>query len=551
MIPTEPPAAAALLPLDRRSLLRGGLLGTGLLAVPLAAQSGGRGFTHGVASGEPTASSVLLWSRYQADQPTMLRWEVKDSAGRTVAGGEVEARPERDWCIKPAATGLEPGTWYSYRFIDDAGNASPEGRTRTLPEGAVERFRMAVFSCSNIGFGWFNAYRHAAEADEFDLVVHTGDYLYEYQAGSYPSAEQTVAGRVLNPANEIVTLADYRARHAIYRRDPDLQRLTQLYPMIMVWDDHETANDSYADGAQNHQPDSEGDWALRKRVAMQAYREWLPVSDKDWAEYEIGNLATIFRLETRLTARAKPFSVAEILAGKSDPETVMQALSSFRQGDYLDPSRSMLGAQQEGWLAEGLKRSRTQGKQWQVLAQQVLMGSSRAPAIIEAAISDKLPELVRQRLQTAMLASKAGIPSNLDAWDGYPAARDRLFQASLEADANLVVLAGDTHNAWAFELEHGGAKVGVEFGGHSVSSPGLETYLGAIPADRLAQGMVGDNPQLKWVDTSQRGYMAVELTPTSASSEYRFLGTVRQRSTALAGTRRITSAAGSRKLDIG
>jgi alkaline phosphatase D len=150
-----------------------------------------------------------------------------------------------------------------------------------------------------------------------------------------------------------------------------------------------------------------------------------------------------------------------------------------------------------------------------------------------------------------MLASKAGIPSNLDAWDGYPAARDRLFQASLEADANLVVLAGDTHNAWAFELEHGGAKVGVEFGGHSVSSPGLETYLGAIPADRLAQGMVGDNPQLKWVDTSQRGYMAVELTPTSASSEYRFLGTVRQRSTALAGTRRITSAAGSRKLDIG
>lgn len=550
MFPTEPPAAAPLLPLDRRSLLRGGLLGTGLLAMPLSAQSGERGFTHGVASGEPTASSVLLWSRYQAEQPTMVRWEVKGSAGRTVAGGEVEARPERDWCIKPVATGLEPGTWYSYRFIDGAGNASPEGRTRTLPEGAVERFRMAVFSCSNIGFGWFNAYRHAAEADEFDLVVHTGDYLYEYQAGNYPSAEQTVAGRVLNPASEIVTLADYRARHAIYRRDPDLQRLTQLYPIIMVWDDHETANDSYADGAQNHQPDSEGVWSVRKRVAMQAYREWLPVSDKDWAEYEIGDLATIFRLETRLTARAKPFSVAEILAGKSDPETVMQALSSFRQGDYLDPSRSMLGAQQEGWLAEGLKRSRAQGKQWQVLAQQVLMGSSRAPAILEAAISDKLPEFVRQRLQTAMLASKAGIPSNLDAWDGYPAARERLFQASLEADANLVVLAGDTHNAWAFELDHGGARVGVEFGGQSVSSPGLETYLGAIPADRLAGGLVEDNPQLKWVDTARRGYMAVELTPAAASSEYRFLDSIRQRSTRLAATKRVTSAAGSRKLEV-
>ncbi|UIP07202.1 alkaline phosphatase D family protein [Erythrobacter sp. SDW2] len=550
MIPTEPPAAAPLLPLDRRSLLRGGLLGTGLFAMPLSAQSGERGFTHGVASGEPTASSVLLWSRYQAEQPTMVRWEVKDSAGRVVAGGEVEATPERDWCIKPVATGLEPGSWHSYRFIDSAGNVSPEGRTRTLPEGPTDRFRMAVFSCSNIGFGWFNAYRHAAEADEFDLVVHTGDYLYEYQPGNYPSTEQTVAGRVLNPASEIVTLADYRARHAIYRRDPDLQRLTQLYPMIMVWDDHETANDSYAEGAQNHQPDSEGDWSMRKRVALQAYREWLPVSDADWASYEIGDLATIFRLETRLTARAKPFSVAGILAGKSDPETVMQALTAFRQGDYLDPSRSMLGTVQEAWLAEGLKASRVAGKQWQVLAQQVLMGSSRAPSIIEAAISDRLPDFVRQRLAAAMMASKAGLPSNMDAWDGYPVARERLFQASLEADANLVVLTGDTHNAWAFELDHGGARVGVEFGGQSVSSPGLETYLGGIPADRLAKGMVDENPQLKWMDSARRGYMAVELTPARATSEYRFMDTVRQRSPRLFGTKRVSTAAGSRTLDI-
>jgi alkaline phosphatase D len=550
MLPTEPPAAAPLLPLDRRSLLRGGLLGTGLLAVPLAAQSGERGFTHGVASGEPTATSVLLWSRYQAEQPTMIRWEIKDSEGRSVAEGEAEARPERDWCIKPVATGLEPGAWYSYRFVDAAGNASPEGRTRTLPEGPTDRFRMAVFSCSNIGFGWFNAYRHAAEADEFDLVVHTGDYLYEYQPGTYPAAEQTVAGRVLNPAHEIVTLADYRARHAIYRRDPDLQRLTQLYPMIMVWDDHESANDSYVEGAQNHQPESEGDWAVRKRAAMQAYREWLPVSDEDWAAYEIGDLATIFRLETRLTARSKPFSVADILAGKSDPQSAVKALTAFRQGDYLDPARTLLGERQEAWLAEGFKRSRASGKPWQVLAQQVLMGSSRAPAILEAAISDKLPEFVQQRLAAAMLASKTGIPSNLDAWDGYPAARERLFQASLEADANLVVLAGDTHNAWAFELDHGGSRVGVEFGGPSVSSPGLEAYLGSIPADRLARGLEEENRQLKWVDTAQRGYMAVELTPAAASSEYRFLGTVRQRSPALSGTRRIVSAAGSRALEF-
>ncbi len=550
MIPTEPPAAAPLAPLDRRTLLKGGLLGTGLLAAPLAAQSGERGFTHGVASGEPSSGSVLLWSRYQAEQPTTIRWEVKDSAGGIVAGGEVEARPERDWCIKSVATGLEPGTWYSYRFIDGAGNASPEGRTRTLPEGPTDRFRMAVFSCSNIGFGWFNAYRHAAEADGFDLVVHTGDYLYEYAPGNYPSAEQTLAGRVINPASEIVTLADYRARHAIYRRDPDLQRLTQLYPMIMGWDDHESTNDSWSGGAENHQPETEGVWLERKVAAMQAYREWLPVSEANYASYEIGDLATMFRLETRLVARSKQFSIADILAGKSDPEAAMQALNAFRQGDYLDPSRTLMGAQQEAWLAAGLKASRAAGKPWQVLAQQVLMGSSRAPQALGEAIGDKLPDFVRQRLASALLASSAGIPSNMDAWDGYPAARERLFQAALEADANLVVLAGDTHNAWAFELDHGGERVGVEFGGQSVSSPGLESYLGPIPPERLARGLVEENPQLKWVDTAQRGYMAIELTPAAASSEYRFLGSIRERSTRLAGTRRIVSAAGTRQLQL-
>ncbi len=549
MIPNEPPAAMPLDALDRRSLLKGMGLGAGLLAAPLAAQTGEEGFAYGVASGEPSASGVLLWSRYVAAQPSMVRWEVTDPAtGRVVAGGEVEAGPERDWCLKARAEGLSPGTWYTYRFIDAAGNSSPEGRTRTLPEGAVERFRMAVFSCSNIGFGWFNAYRHAAEADAFDLVVHTGDYFYEYAPGNYPSAAETVAGRVMNPAHETVTLADYRQRHAIYRRDADLQRLTQLYPMVLVWDDHETANDSYADGAENHQSETEGSWSLRKQAAMRAYREWLPVSEDDWGSYEIGDLATIFRLETRLTARAKQFNLGEILKGRATPEQVAEGLAAFRMGAYLDPSRAMLGERQQAWLDAGLRASRSAGKPWQVLAQQVLMGSSRAPAIVGEAMNAGLPDFAQRRLATALMASKAGIPSNLDAWDGYPAARERLFQGALEADANLIVLAGDTHNAWAFELDHGGARVGVEFGGHSVTSPGLESYLGKIPADRLASAMVEANPQLKWVDTARRGYMAVELTPARATSEYRFMETVRQRSSRLAGTHTATTLAGSRVL---
>ncbi|RZV29448.1 MAG: alkaline phosphatase [Sphingomonadaceae bacterium] len=551
MIKSEPPRAALMPPLNRRAVLRAGALGAGLAAAPLAAHAGERGFAWGVASGEPGASSVLLWSRYVAAQPTMVEWEIRDDSRRLVGGGHVEASPDNDWCVKPVATGLEPGRWYTYRFHDSRGNSSAEGRTRTLPVGPTEQFRMAVFSCANLGFGWFNAYAHAAAADGFDLVVHTGDYFYEYEPGTYPSRSEAMPGRFLDPASETVSLADYRLRHANYRRDADLQRLTQLYPMIMGWDDHESANDSYATGAENHQPETEGEWSVRKRAAMRAYREWLPVSDADYAAYEIGDLATIFRLETRLGARDEPFSIGRVLKGQTSSEAAQQALRTFRNGAYFDPSRTMLGLEQESWLADGLRRSRAGGKTWQVLAQQVIMGSSKAPGSLIGALSDAVPQFVRERVLAAILASSAGIPTNMDAWDGYPAARQRLFQSSLEADANLLVLAGDSHNAWAFDLDHGGTPVGVEFAGQSVTSPGYEAYLGTVDQAGLARTLVEENPQLRWANTSQRGYLAVELTPARASAEFRFLDTVRQHSTKLAGTKAMVSQAGSRVLDAG
>ena len=250
MIATEPPAAAPLLPLDRRSLLKGGILGAGLAAAPLSAQIGERGFTSGVASGEPGAASVLLWTRYAGGAETTLRWEIADSLdfAKTVAGGEGVASPERDFCCKVSATGLAPGTWYYYRFVAPDGTMSDTGRTKTLPQGKTDRFRMAVFSCTNIGFGWFNAYAHAAAADAFDCTFHLGDYFYEYAPGTYPSTKEAI--RPVEPQHELVALADYRARYAQYRRDPDLRRLHQLYPMIAVWDDHESANDSWEGGAE-------------------------------------------------------------------------------------------------------------------------------------------------------------------------------------------------------------------------------------------------------------------------------------------------------------
>jgi alkaline phosphatase D len=552
MLKTEPAAQPAATALTRRSLFTLAGAGAAMAAAPAAATGFGTGFTHCVASGEPAATSVLLWTRYVAGAETALTWQVSEteSFAKPVAEGSVTASPARDWCAKGVATGLSPDRWYFYRFLAPDGTASPVGRTRTLPEGPSAKFRMAVFSCSNFGFGWFNAYGHAAEVNDCDLAVHLGDYIYEYAKGTYPSDAQIAEGRALAPDTEIVALTDYRLRYATYRADPDLQRLHQVLPMITVWDDHESANDSWKDGAENHQEGAEGMWAARKAAAKQAYREWLPVAETAYSTYQVGSLATLFRIDTRLEGRDEQFRLENVVQGAKDPQSLMAALGKFRDGEWAAKDRQLLGAAQEAWLGEALAASTKAGTQWQVLLQQVLMGNLRTPKGFADGLGAELPDYVRQRLAAAAAASEAGLPSNMDAWDGYPAARARVFEAALAANANLVVLAGDTHNAWAFDLAHEGTPVGVELGGNSVSSPGFETYLTFVKPDTLAAALVAENEQLKWADTSQRGYMMVELTPARATTEYRFTGGVKQRSTRLAGTKRITSEKGSAKLTI-
>jgi len=552
MIKTEPAAQPAATNITRRSLFALAGAGAAVAAAPAAATGFGKGFTHAVASGEPAAKSVLLWTRYVADADTSLTWQVSETEdfARPVAEGSVTASADRDWCAKGVATGLAPDRWYFYRFLAPDGTASPIGRTRTLPEGKTGRFRLAVFSCSNFGFGWFNAYGHAASANDADLAVHLGDYIYEYARGNYPSATQTIEGRVLEPANELVALADYRLRYATYRADPDCQRLHQVLPMISCWDDHESANDSWTGGAENHQPATEGDWAVRKAAAKRAYREWMPVGEEAYATYQIGDLATLFKLDTRLEGREQQFNLAAVMAGKTDPQALDAALAAFRDGQWADRNRQLLGAAQQDWLAKGLAASTRSGTQWQVLCQQVIMGNLKTPRAFAEGIGGGLPDFVRQRLTAAVAASKVGLPSNMDAWDGYPAARERVFKAALDADANLVVLAGDSHNAWAFDLAHEGKPVGVEFAGQSVSSPGFESYLNFVKPDALAAALVAENSQLKWADTAQRGYMLVELTPAAVATEYRFTGGAKQRAAQLAGTKRITSAKGSGKLAV-
>ena len=538
------------LDLDRRLLLQAGTFGIAALSLPgaaLAFQSASC-FSHGVASGEPTQDSVLLWTRYVSSGDTRLTAEVTDPAtGKVFGGGSVTAMRDRDSIAKLVVDGLQPGRWYYYRFIAPDGSASPQGRTRTLPDGETAKFRMGVFSCSNLSFGWFNAYAAACARDDLDLVMHLGDYFYEYQVGKYPSAAEALPGRTIQPSNEILTLMDYRLRYQSYRADTDLQRLHQMWPMIAQWDDHEIANDSWQHGAENHQAD-EGDYQTRKRIARRVYREWMPVSDlpddqDQWKSYRIGDLATILLTESRLHARDEQLDLGAALKGQTNVEAT---LAAFRDQTWRDPGRTMLGMDQEAWFADTLKRSVGAGQKWQVWAQQTVMGNMRLPPQALGWIPESAPEIAKQRAAIGAMASKAGLPLNFDSWDGYPAARNRALKAAQAADADLIVLSGDSHNGWAFDLPAEGKPAGVEFAGHSVTSPGFESYFSGVGADTVAAALYEANPTLKWADLGQRGYMSVELTPDTASATWEFVGTIRERSAALSGSHKAVVQRGRR-----
>jgi alkaline phosphatase D len=537
--------------LDRRSLLQAGMFGLGAFSVPgcgAARLLTAKGFTHDVASGEPRQRSVMLWTRFvpASGDSARVGWEVSRTSdfAKVVAHGDAVASGEHDYTVKPVVQGLQPGRWYYYRFRAGGGQMSPIGRTRTLPEGPVDNFRFALFSCSNIGFGFFNAYAHAAAREDLHLAVHVGDYFYEYERGKYPDLGQAVRADQIDPPTEIVHLADYRLRYAAYRTDPDLRGLHRRLPMIAMWDDHESANDSWQGGAQNHQPETEGPWSARKAAAVRAYREWMPVNGQTWEDYDVGELATIFRPETRLTGRSHQLDLFADMKGKPDAAA---ELVRFRDQDWSDPKRTMMGAEQERWLADRFKRSTARRAKWQVLAQEVVMGTMATPPEAAGWLKPDANAGAREANQLRLAASRAGLPWNFDSWDGYPAARKRLLQSALEANSNLVVLSGDSHNAWGFDLDVDGTPAGVEFGGHSVTSPGFENSISNVPPADLARSVIARNPQLKWANTSQRGYVTVELTPTQASGEWLFLDTVRQRSTALAGTHRMSVHRGTNK----
>ena len=526
-----------MLTIDRRSLVLGAGFGLGALLVApgrsLAQLLAAKGFTHNVASGEPGADSMLLWTRYvPATGEDIVRLDAEVALDpdftKVMSGGSVRTGVYRDWTAKITVDGLKPGTVYWYRFVAPDGSRSPVGRTKTLPTDDAARFGLAVFSCSNMPVGWFNAYGHAAKRTDLDLWMHVGDYFYEYGNASYK--DKIIAGRAVEPDHEILAIADYRLRYACYRADADLQLLHQMAPMVAFWDDHESANDSWEGGAQNHQPKTEGDWNPRRAAAMQVYREWMPVSDEPWKSYPIGTLATLYRTESRLLARTKQ---ADIAAAYRAPDTDA-ALKAFRDGVWQDPSATMLGSTQESWLAHSLKAG-ARSTAWQLVGMGTILGRTVMPADAMDWLRRDASDQVVSRFKNDIRAARIGLPMWMDRWDGYPAARSRLLKSAQEADADLVMLSGDSHNAWAYSLTEDGKRAGVEFAGHSVTSGGLEGGFGADPKV-VARGFVAANPEMQWADTSQRGYMMIDITPQRVTGEWLFMRTIQSSSIEFAGS---------------
>jgi alkaline phosphatase D len=523
---------------------RTALIAAGLAAAPRPAWARdlprGR-FTHGVASGDPTQSDVVIWTRFV---PTLqaygeIAWEVASDESFTtvVASGRALARATNDYCIKVDVGGLLPGRPYFYRFLGGEG-PSLTGMTRTAPRGRVRDMTLGLFSCSNYGFGYFHAYGHAAAREDIELVLHVGDYIYEYGQGTYPSPAQAVPGRMVESANEIVTLQDYYARYQTYRADPDLQELHRLKPWATVWDDHELTNDAWSDGAQNHQPETEGDWATRFACAWKAYLDWMPIRPPAlpagalYRSLEWGDLANIALLDTRWVGRERPFEWEEVLApvAQSGPAAQMAAIAAL-QPRLRDPGRTIMGAEQETWLNTELTRAADSRKSWTVLAQQLVFGTNLASPRVPQFLDPNASASTRQFVGLGGQLGAAGIEWNLDAWGGYPAARQRMIDAVMRTGVNALILGGDSHNCWMNNIP-AGTDAGfamVELAGSSVTSPGFESYLNQAPVGGREEAMRAANPNLVYCDITNKGYAAVTLTRETAVGEVVQFSSVRDR----------------------
>ncbi|EGU4186860.1 alkaline phosphatase D family protein [Vibrio parahaemolyticus] len=502
-------------------------------------------FEHGVASGDPTQTQVIIWTRVTtAASYVDVSWQVASDMefSNVVQSGVFTTDTGRDFTVKVDVQNLNANSQYYYRFI--VGEMMSEvGQTQTLPEDGVEKASMAVVSCANYPAGYFHVYREILNQHEqspFDVVLHLGDYIYEYGAGGYASEDAAALGREPSKGTECITLDDYRKRYAQYRQDADLQALHAKLPMIAVWDDHELANDTWKNGAENHQ-DDEGSFIDRRAAAAAAWTEWLPVRENTFSnmliyrQFSFGNLVNLMMLDTRLVGRDKPLDYFSLSAPTM--EAIGGLVAQSRSAD-----RELLGTEQLAWL---MNEFNTHDAKWNVLGQQVLMSRMELPSSVMTAMFQLFTSTEEKKTEALLAVNTAitgyladpsadpiSLPYNLDAWDGYYVEREKVYQLAKASRGNFVCLAGDTHNAWASELKDvSNNPIGVEFATSSVSSPGLEEYLALDPV-AIAQ-MEYTLPhlvsELQWADIKQRGFMRVTFTADAAQSTWYLVSTIKDK----------------------
>lgn len=518
-------------------------------------------FLHGVASGDPLQDRVILWTRISPEDLALrlnVTWEVArdEDFSQIIATGKVETGQAVDFTVKVDATGLEAGQSYFYRF--KCGSAiSATGQTKTLST-QTDQVSFAVCSCSNYPAGYFHVYAEMAKQD-VDVVIHLGDYIYEYGADGYATEDAVALGRTLAEDNntEIVKLDDYRKRYALYRGDEDLQAVHARHPFIVVWDDHELTNDTWREGAENHQ-ENEGDFFERKLAALQAYFEWMPIrpiSEDDhlniYRQFNFGELVQLNMLDTRILARDEQLDYANYITASGVDFAKFQA-------DLTAQDRTLLGYTQRGWLQQQLATSKAT---WNVLGQQVLMAKMLIPAELLMSLSaitsgnvteetltamnTQITELVTIKMRIAQgdpsvtEQEKARVntvaPYNLDAWDGYYYEREVLYATLMQLNKKVVVLAGDTHNAWSSYLysqttdTQASSYVGVELATSSVSSPGMEKYLNISQAQLQQFEMAFTTliDELAYTNLNQRGYLTVTFDQAQMQANWIFVDTIK------------------------
>jgi len=543
--------------IDRRGVLKAGLAG-GVLGSANVASAGlsltgtADPFEYGVASGDPGPDRIILWTRAKGpdDAPVAGHWEVASDSTFThiVAQGPFRATSIRDHCVKVDVAGLRPGSAYWYRFTS-GGAVSPIGRLQTLPVGHVAQLNIVVASCAMYMFGEFHAYRAIAERELLDFVLFVGDYIYEYGSNSFAISPDI---RAVEPAHDTVSLADYRARYAQWRRDSALQAAHARAPWICMWDDHEIANDDWTGGAQHHDAGTQGSWEARKAAAVQAYLEWMPIRDPDPADpfainrsYCIGNLATLILPETRLEARDRQPSLKDLKSHSA------KDIMAFRK-ILADPTRRMIGEEQLRWIEDEARRSVATGQPWLLFGSTTIMASYVYPDL-----AGMVPAATRAEFEKLQPGGSAlydqtglGLPLfNLDSWDGYPAERDKLYDLLTKAapQSNLLVLSGDSHMAWANELHRNGQRIGLEVSTSTLTGPSMGTLL-HLEDVALGQAFVRDNGDVYWCDHLAVGFVALTVNRDRVQAEFVSVLAPRKPRSSVGGGRIFTASAANGQL---